>query len=365
MGIINFTRRACARPEVFKYNVRYYFFPSTIIKPNYDRPFNFSNYNKFVLLEDVNDGGRYGNIFFRVASLYGIGKQLERVACLDRTFNDKFRSEFRSVFPNLHNYVLLDNCWTNNARVVKFPNMIWNYIDVEKLEKYDYHHHIRLYTGVLECHMFFHKFRPEISKMFEFSRAFEQKIDKLADRIFDDDKLPKICAHIRRTDFFHDRHPLIPSEQPFTVKALSYLVRKVTRERDLDKVSLLLLNDDVGFTNIVADEVKDENKRVKKVFIPQNLQPIEDMGLAIKHCDYFVLTSSGSTFGWWIAYLLPDEKQRNVYYRSLFFKRHLAYVLEWFNEAEFVPPLWNRLVHDTEHDRVFVQNRSIYPNLVN
>jgi hypothetical protein len=31
------------------------------------------------------------------------------------------------------------------------------------------------------------------------------------------------------------------------------------------------------------------------------------MCLAINYCNSFLLSSSGSTFGWWIAYLLPEK----------------------------------------------------------
>ncbi|KAI6171259.1 hypothetical protein M3Y97_01051100 [Aphelenchoides bicaudatus] len=178
MTLFNFTRRCYARliyaatlfliailfvlflnkldSDVYDSNVRQYFFPST---HKYDRPFNFSNFNKYILLADKMDGGRHGNILFRVGSLYGIGKQLDRISCMDHTFTDDFRSELRTVFPNLHNYVLLDNCWDEKAKVIKFENVIWNYVNVSKLEQYANEKSIRLETGVLECLSFFGRFR--------------------------------------------------------------------------------------------------------------------------------------------------------------------------------------------------------------
>ncbi|KAI6171260.1 hypothetical protein M3Y97_01051200 [Aphelenchoides bicaudatus] len=93
--------------------------------------------------------------------------------------------------------------------------------------------------------------------------------------------------------------------------------------------------------------------------IAKQVKPLEDMAFGIRHCDYFLLTSSGSTFGWWIAYLLPDNKQRNVFYRSLFFKKEHLYWFNTFTENDFVPIQWNRLVHDVEHDNIFIQDRSV------
>ena len=31
------------------------------------------------------------------------------------------------------------------------------------------------------------------------------------------------------------------------------------------------------------------------------------MCLAVNYCNSFLLSSSGSTFGWWVAYLLPEK----------------------------------------------------------
>ncbi|KAI6171257.1 hypothetical protein M3Y97_01050900 [Aphelenchoides bicaudatus] len=307
------------------------------------------NFTRHFQIQYVNDGGRYGNLLFRVGSMYGIGKTLDRIACLEYAFTVSFRSEFKKVFPNLHNYVLLEDCWTDKSKIAEFENKIWNYVNVSKLDKYADFKHLRLYTGVLECPAFFFNVRHEICKMFEFSASFNQEIDELAKQVFGDDKSPKICAHIRRSDFFNGGHPLLPSYEPFTSKALDYLATTVSKEKKVDKVSFLLLNDDIDFTNNAAKQVK-KNSHVKNIFTTKNFKPIEDMGVAIRHCDYFLLTSSGSTFGWWIAYLMPDSKQQNTNHVPLF---------KTFSEIEFFPPEWNRLVHDVKSDAVFVQNRSI------
>ncbi|KAI6171255.1 hypothetical protein M3Y97_01050700 [Aphelenchoides bicaudatus] len=294
-------------PNTFNFNARRYLLPATTSTYEYDRPFNLSNYNKYIFLADAKDGGRHGNIFFRIASLYGIGKHLERIACLDRTFNDKFKTEFNTVFPNLHNYVLLDNCWNDNAKFVDFHNEVWNYIYENTLDQYADDKYIWLNTGVLECPRFFHRFRQEIIKMFEFSVSFKKEIDGLAKQVFGDDT-------------FHRKFALTFEEA-------------------------------TSFLNVILCFPK--NSRVKNIFTTKNSKPIDDMGIAIRYCDYFL----------WMAYLLPDSKQQNVYYNSLFFKKKFAYVIKLFREEEFAPPKWNRLVHDIKSDKVFVQDRSIQPIL--
>uniref|UniRef100_A0A914EC85 L-Fucosyltransferase n=1 Tax=Acrobeloides nanus TaxID=290746 RepID=A0A914EC85_9BILA len=38
------------------------------------------------------------------------------------------------------------------------------------------------------------------------------------------------------------------------------------------------------------------------------------MCLAINRCDSMIMTASGSTFGWWISYLMPDNA--TIFYNS-------------------------------------------------
>lgn len=60
-----------------------------------------------------------------------------------------------------------------------------------------------------------------------------------------------------------------------------------------------------------------------------------------------------------MAYLMPDEKQSNIYYNSLFFKKGNEETSKNWHEEDFFPPKWRRLVYDPEHNLIFEQNRSI------
>ncbi|KAI6171254.1 hypothetical protein M3Y97_01050600 [Aphelenchoides bicaudatus] len=204
--------------------------------------------------------------------------------------------------------------------------------------------------------------RQEIIKMFEFSTQFKQQIDRLAKEVFGDDTSPKICAHIWRNTFYHEGTLVLPTTEPFTSKALDYLATTVAQKNGLNKVSLLLFNDDANFTNNVIRQVK-KNVHVKNIFTLKNSKPVEDIGMAARHCDYFLLTSSGLSFSWWMAYLLPDKKQQNIYYNSLVINKHLSHMIKVFREEEFFPVEWSRLVYSVKQDKVFVQDRSIPPIL--
>jgi hypothetical protein len=60
-----------------------------------------------------------------------------------------------------------------------------------------------------------------------------------------------------------------------------------------------------------------------------------------------------------MAYLMPDEKQANIYYNSLFFKKNNKKLAKDWREQDFFPSKWNRLVYDDERNVIFEQNRSI------
>jgi hypothetical protein len=58
-----------------------------------------------------------------------------------------------------------------------------------------------------------------------------------------------------------------------------------------------------------------------------------------------------------MAYLMPDEKQQNVYYNSLFFKKGYEDRAKKFIAENYYPPKWQRMV--LEHNEIIIQNRSI------
>ena len=61
------------------------------------------------------------------------------------------------------------------------------------------------------------------------------------------------------------------------------------------------------------------------------------MCLAINFCNSFLLSSSGSTFGWWMAYLLPDKVP--VFFNSQVEKSGMKYGKGRWEEDVF-PKEW-------------------------
>ncbi|KAH7718578.1 Protein F17B5.6 [Aphelenchoides avenae] len=50
-------------------------------------------------------------------------------------------------------------------------------------------------------------------------------------------------------------------------------------------------------------------KDLLPVYIPKNMSRGDDLYFASTYCDSLLLTSSASTFGWWMGYLMPEGRQ--------------------------------------------------------
>jgi hypothetical protein len=82
---------------------------------------NQTRYKKY-MLTNVGGGacGGVGNVIFRVAALYGIGKHLKRNACLQGSCAEEYHVELYSMFPNLQRFPLLVSRITYNL-VLTYP----------------------------------------------------------------------------------------------------------------------------------------------------------------------------------------------------------------------------------------------------
>lgn len=65
------------------------------------------------------------------------------------------------------------------------------------------------------------------------------------------------------------------------------------------------------------------------------------MQFGAKYCDSLLITASGSTFGWWIGYLMDESKQKDIYYNWLATKN--AGDCRDKHDFDTFPPEWKRL----------------------
>ncbi|KAI6185771.1 putative glycosyltransferase C06E1.7 [Aphelenchoides besseyi] len=316
---------------------------------------NWTHYDKFV--SNYISCAGVANILFRLASLYGVAKQMNRAPCLYGVCIEDYHVELYSMFPNLQRYPLKTRCWEESAtkNVAFAAPSCWKHDNVSRLNEYKEHKFIDLKTDCFQSYKFFHYARQDILTMFNFSSGMNEMVNAYAHHLFDDEKSVKVCAHMRRGDFV-GAFSLLPTEESFMIPAMKFLITSIKLNQSNSNVDVLLLSDDFGFASDIKEKIKRLNV-ANKILISRELNRIENINLAARHCDYMLLTCSGSTFGWWMSYLMPEEKQQNVYYNSLFFKPTQTELATTFREEDFFPPDWKRLVLNKEKKEVFVEDR--------
>ncbi|KAI6212452.1 hypothetical protein M3Y94_00025800 [Aphelenchoides besseyi] len=90
---------------------------------------------------------------------------------------------------------------------------------------------------------------------------------------------------------------------------------------------------------------------LKKIYIPhesfktkytiENLNRAEEIYFGSAHCDSLLLTASGSTFGWWMGYLMPENQQDRIFY-NIQASKDLKFGKDVYDYDSF-PPEWKRL----------------------
>jgi hypothetical protein len=166
-----------------------------------------------------------------------------------------------------------------------------------------------------------------------------------------------VCIHIRRGDFVTNKYlPLLASLLEFILPALNYVVQVAEEEYGQNGTSVVLFSDDSKFLKVVVDKFRVFNNHTP-VYIPNKLNRVEYMNLASRYCHYYVLTASGSTFGWWTAYLMDDSRQSRVFYNSKIFRAHRNDSAKNFVESYFFPSQWRRLVLDRNSSTVYEEDR--------
>ena len=100
-------------------------------------------------------------------------------------------------------------------------------------------------------------------------------------------------------------------------------------------ISLTVFGNDASFIkNLSLDRIIHQN-----TYYPKAKKRGEDLCFGINYCDSMVLTASGSTFGWWMSYLMKPEA--NVFYNSQItdFSNHSKDVYDY----DLFPKHWHML----------------------
>uniref|UniRef100_A0A7E4VP59 L-Fucosyltransferase n=1 Tax=Panagrellus redivivus TaxID=6233 RepID=A0A7E4VP59_PANRE len=277
--------------------------------------------------------GGIGNQIWRFASIYGIGRYTGREPFFESKNTDQMNNllEIAVVFPMMHEVLQIKSPPEEFMKKYHFANDCCKFDDPKKLlglkDKY-----VKVAGDYMQSYKFFHPYRDEIRRIFECGLPVKLSVENFAKNVFLNDNSFKLCAHIRRGDFIGDI--MLESKEDFTVPALKYALDDL-KSKGHHNVSMLFIGNDHPF---VAN-LPIKNHGFHQIYMPESRSRGEDMCLGINHCDAMVMTASGSTFGWWIAYLMKPGAP--IYYNSQITDN--ADFTKDVHDFDIFPPDWTML----------------------
>uniref|UniRef100_A0A914C1T5 L-Fucosyltransferase n=1 Tax=Acrobeloides nanus TaxID=290746 RepID=A0A914C1T5_9BILA len=176
-----------------------------------------------------------------------------------------------------------------------------------KLHKYN--------SNYFQAYAYFHKYQDEIREIYQCSPPIMANVRKQAKSLFGSGRKNKsthfMCVHVRRTDFFSD--VLLGTDEygkNFTNPAIEF-VYEFLQDKGVRNISIVFFGDDHDF---IRDNIKVKHLNIANSYITDSQTRGEEICLANNYCDSMLLTASGSTFGWWMTYLMPEGSY--VFYNS-------------------------------------------------
>ncbi|CAD5223531.1 unnamed protein product [Bursaphelenchus okinawaensis] len=288
----------------------------------------------------------------RHASLLGIGKQINRTPFIDdrSACSRAVLPELVAAMPNFYKGILLLRPNQPKKAAVPFNVNICQFVNASVLDgKYESEKYVKLRSYLLQSYKYFHYMKPEIREVFKFSVEQNDFVNRFAMELMGNSTSHKVCVHSRRGDFVH--HPfLLASKHSFTNPALQFITNRLKKEHK--NLGLILIGEDKKFDK----DVKYDKNIFKEVYHPSGLSRTQDMLFSSKYCDTLLITASGSTFGWWIGYLMAEEKQKNIFYNFVATKN--AKDCRDRYDFDTYPPEWTRLrLQNGTNGHVVVEKR--------
>ncbi|KAI6198829.1 putative glycosyltransferase C06E1.7 [Aphelenchoides besseyi] len=262
---------------------------------NVTRFLNNETNSKFITLS-FNSCGGLANMIWRFASIYGIGRQLNRRPYIEsrRSCWKNTMPEFYSSIPGLYNATnFIQPAWQWKAN---YGRDCCQYDDVKQLTKYDSHSYLKVTGNILQSYKYFHQYKPEIRALFEFSPSLKD----------------------------YKRH-------------IASILRSYKERLQNSSISVVLLGQDNDFLK----KIKTPKELFYKKYKVENLNRAGEIHFGSTYCDSLLLTASGSTFGFWIAYLLPEERQNFIFYNYQASKNK-TFGKDLYDFDSY-PSEWNRL----------------------
>uniref|UniRef100_A0A7E4ZUA6 L-Fucosyltransferase n=1 Tax=Panagrellus redivivus TaxID=6233 RepID=A0A7E4ZUA6_PANRE len=311
---------------------------------------------KFVTLNFWHFAG-LGNQFWRIASLYGIAKQINRTPYFNSelpTLTESYEY-YAKYFPNIipSEIIKFIPGSTINETTRAFANGSRQYEDPKHLTN-ETVQYLRLSSSYVQGYKFFDEYKPFLKNVFQCAPNVVQHTREVAEKANWNLTQHNFCVNTRRGDFVsipHYRHSSKYFSNPATEFVLDILQQKTSSH-----VNVIYSSDDAAFTKGLYNESRNGTTFIDSSDLKFN--KYESLCFLIHNCDSVLLTATGTTFGWWFAYL--KEKPGDIYYDGVLANAKLDWILD-----DYVPPWWHRVCVESGVPKLVgfkkCQGNSAYP----
>ncbi|CAD5223522.1 unnamed protein product [Bursaphelenchus okinawaensis] len=316
------------QPDVIKYTFR-----------NEENPFEWKRYNKSILVS-AGDCAGMGNVIFRLAFVYAMGRRFHRTPIMSYGKNieckRKDKLELYSYFPNIIGPAF-DEPEPESSKAINFGGGTWKSDDFSKLDIPDA---VIRPTGLyLQSFLYFNEYRDEIRTMMKPSPGVVSFVDRYIKNVWPDLPKHKMCIHLRS---FPSNHPTVSTNITFATESIRFVANYLRESENISDIGLIIFTEKNDWIKTVKEAIKNETD-IEKHHSPRLLVRAQEWALAQQHCDSFIITTIGSTYSWWMAYLMKEEAQKRIFYKDEMFLPNHENKKTSFVANEFLPPNWNEL----------------------
>uniref|UniRef100_A0AC35ETF9 L-Fucosyltransferase n=1 Tax=Panagrolaimus sp. PS1159 TaxID=55785 RepID=A0AC35ETF9_9BILA len=291
-----------------------------------------------------------GNQMFRFASLYGIGRHFNRSAFFPASNRCQKNTmpEIKATFPNFFNTIKLLNAVPKESIKSDFALDCCRYQNPNTMHDVQQKYLI-LNGNFMQSFKFFDYRKNDIRYFFDFDMKVKKAVEENGKKLFGNDSSHKLCVHIRRGDFI--QHEQLESRAEFVEPSIPFLHKNLT-QKGISNISLILLGTDHAFIK----NLKFNQSNFKSIYHPILKSRGEDMHFGIQYCNSLLITASGSTFAWWIGYLMPEGSQ--IFYNGQIGKNR-TYSKDFY-DFDMFPSNWNMLELNRSTKTIQLDNRWHY-----